>query len=111
MQSWKRPAGLMRVIRPAAACVLLTLAVLGTADSLVAQQLAADGSFAAPGFAAGEYLVSARQTIGPWNVDLGNVGLHVGQFAMPRVEQNAVDLNGNRSGSLFQTLKIGRAHV
>ena len=108
MQSWKRPAGLMRVIRPAAACVLLTLAVLGTADSLVAQQLAADGSFAAPGFAAGEYLVSARQTIGPWNVDLGNVGLHVGQFAMPRVEQNAVDLNGTRSGSLFQTLTLQR---
>ena len=108
MQSWERPAGLMRVIRPAVACVLLTWAVLGTADSLVAQQLAADGSFAAPGFAAGEYLVSARQTIGPWNVDLGNVGLHVGQFAMPRVEQNAVDLNGNRSGSLFQTLTLQR---
>jgi cytochrome c peroxidase len=73
-----------------------------------APPLVADGEFAAAGFAPGEYLVRAGQSIGPWNVDLGNVGLHVGQVAVPGPGMNVVDLNGNRGGSLFQTLQLQR---
>jgi cytochrome c peroxidase len=39
-------------------------------------------------------------------VDLGNVGLHVGDYTTPGGAGNAVDLNGTRAGSMFQTLTL-----
>jgi len=111
----------LRAVRGLAAKAFLFAGVLtASAAALPAQQLAPvvplaqapplvpDGEFAAAGFAVGEYLVRAGQTIGPWSVDLGNVGLHVGQVAVPGPGMNVLDLNGNRGGSLFQTLQLQR---
>lgn len=119
---WLFCAGVgLRALRSLAAKAFLVAGVLTAgAAMLPAQQLAPvvplfpapplvpDGEFAAAGFAVGEYLVRAGQTIGPWAVDLGNVGLHVGQVAVPGPGMNVVDLNGNRGGSLFQTLQLQR---
>jgi len=119
---WLFCAGVgLRVLRSLGAKAFLVAGVLTAgAAMLPAQQLAPvvplfpapplvpDGEFAAAGFAVGEYLVRAGQTIGPWAVDLGNVGLHVGQVAVPGPGMNVVDLNGNRGGSLFQTLQLQR---
>jgi cytochrome c peroxidase len=72
-----------------------------------------DANFAASGGAAGETIIPQRGTFGPWTVDLGNIGLHVGQFETPLGFGNVIDLNGNRSGSFFQTINAipGRTYV
>ena len=91
------------------------IAALACAGSLVAassqglaQQTTAtgiqDGTFQASGKEAGEYVVPASGSIGPWRVELGNVGLHVGQYATPVADAGVIDLNGNRSGSLYQAI-------
>jgi cytochrome c peroxidase len=51
-------------------------------------------------------IIQQRQTLGLWKVDLGNVGLHIGDYATPGNAGNAVDLNGTRAGSMFQTLTL-----
>ncbi|MFM8477062.1 MAG: cytochrome-c peroxidase [Planctomycetaceae bacterium] len=51
-------------------------------------------------------IIQPRQTLGLWKVDLGNVGLHIGDYATPGGAGNAVDLNGTRAGSMFQTLTL-----
>ena len=73
----------------------------------------ADGDFTLSATSPGETLVPVRTTFGPWTVDLGNVGLHVGQFETPLGDSNAIDLNGNRAGSLFQTIDtvVGETYV
>lgn len=51
-------------------------------------------------------IIQPRQSLGLWKVDLGNVGLHVGDYATPGGAGNAVDPNGTRAGSTFQTLTL-----
>ncbi len=51
-------------------------------------------------------IIQPRQTLGLWKVELGNVGLHVGDYTTPGGAGNAVDLNGTRAGSMFQTLSV-----
>lgn len=91
------------------------IAVLSCAGSLIAagsEGLAQytpatgilDGNFQASGMKAGEYVVPANGSIGPWLVELGNVGLHVGQYPTPVADACVIDLNGNRSGSLYQAM-------
>lgn len=53
-----------------------------------------------------ETLISAGSSFGPWKVDLGNVGLHVGQFETPLGFGNVVDVNGTRAGSFYQTVNV-----
>jgi cytochrome c peroxidase len=65
-----------------------------------------DGDFLTSGLQATENIVRAGQKIGPWNVDLGSVGLHIGDFAVPSGVGHVIDLNGTRSGSLYQTIKV-----
>jgi cytochrome c peroxidase len=50
-------------------------------------------------------VVAAPGKVGRWTVDVGNVALHVNDFKVPYDRGNAVDLNGNRSGSLFQAIE------
>ncbi|MFM7919583.1 MAG: DUF642 domain-containing protein, partial [Planctomycetaceae bacterium] len=88
--------------------LLLTGVAIGGAAALPAQDLVADGQISVPGFAPGEHLMRAGAKIGAWSVDLGNVGLHVGQVAVPGPDMHVVDLNGKRSGSMFQTLQLQR---
>ncbi len=51
-------------------------------------------------------IIQPRQSLGTWKVDSGNVGLHVGDYTTPGGAGNAVDLNGTRAGSMFQTLTL-----
>lgn len=53
-----------------------------------------------------ETLISVGRSFGPWTVDLGNVGLHVGQFETPLGFGNVVDVNGTRAGSFYQTVNV-----
>jgi len=100
--------GLRKLRGLAVKMLLLGGLAIGGAAALPAQDLVLDGQLSAPGFAPGEHLIRAGAGIGPWSVDLGNVGLHVGQVAVPGLAMNVVDLNGNRSGSMFQTLQLQR---
>ena len=50
-------------------------------------------------------IVASPAKVGRWTVDVGNVALHVNDFKVPYDRGNAVDLNGNRSGSLFQAIE------
>ncbi len=54
----------------------------------------------------GETVIPAGRRFGPWTVDLGNVGLHVGQFETPLGFGNVVDVNGTRAGSFYQTVDV-----
>jgi len=59
-------------------------------------------------------IVAAPAKVGRWTVDVGNVALHVNDFKVPYDRGNAVDLNGTRSGSLFQAIETApgfRYHV
>ena len=107
---WFQATGVgLRELRGLAVKMLLLIGVaIGGAAALPAQDLVADGQLSVPGFAPGEHLVRAGAKIGSWSVDLGNVGLHVGQVAVPGPDMHVVDLNGNRSGSMFQTLQLQR---
>ncbi|MFM7058725.1 MAG: cytochrome c peroxidase [Planctomycetota bacterium] len=67
-----------------------------------------DGDFLTCGLQASMNLVRAGQKIGPWSVDMGNVGLHVGEYAVPSGVGHVVDLNGTRSGSMYQTIPVTR---
>lgn len=53
-----------------------------------------------------ETLIPVGSSFGPWKVDLGNVGLHVGQFETPLGFGNVVDVNGTRAGSFYQTVDV-----
>jgi len=53
-----------------------------------------------------ETLIAVGRSFGPWTVDLGNVGLHVGQFETPLGFGNVVDVNGTRAGSFYQTVNV-----
>lgn len=63
-----------------------------------------DGDFKLSTTGTGETIIPIRTTFGPWTVDLGNIGLHAGQFETPPGNSNVIDLNGNRAGSLYQTI-------
>ncbi|MFM8474860.1 MAG: hypothetical protein ACKOEO_03575, partial [Planctomycetaceae bacterium] len=81
---------------------------------LVLRNLAQDGDFTRGGSAVSTQVIAAPTKFGAWTVDLGNVGLHVGEFATPGGVGNVVDLNGTRSGSIFQsidTISSGRYTV
>lgn len=69
-------------------------------------EIPVDGDFLTSGLSAKENIVRAGQKIGPWNVDLGSVGLHIGDFTVPSGVGHVLDLNGTRSGSLYQTIKV-----
>ncbi len=68
------------------------------------RNLAIDGDFNETAFTPGSSLLAAPKKFGPWTVDLGNVGLHVGEFDTPDGLGNVIDLNGTRSGSLYQSI-------
>lgn len=63
-----------------------------------------DGFFEESGLSARVNIVTAPATLGRWTVDLGNVALHVNDIKVPDDHGNAVDLNGTRSGSLYQAV-------
>jgi len=50
--------------------------------------------------------IRAPGKLGGWTVDVGDVGLHINDFAIPNGFGNAVDLNGTRSGSIFQSIPV-----
>ena len=91
------------------------LPIVGGTDAILAQDvattplslkrnLAFDSDFLDSDFPAGATLLAAPQKFGPWSVDLGSVGVHVGEFSTLDGIGNVVDLNGTRSGSLFQAI-------
>jgi len=63
-----------------------------------------DGFFEESGLSERVNIVTAPATLGRWTVDLGNVALHVNDIKVPDDHGNAVDLNGTRSGSLYQAV-------
>lgn len=105
-----RPIGRLAEVFTAAALGLLVSASSSVAQDvpatvpLVLRNLAQDGDFTSGGAATSSRLIAAPGKFGAWTVDLGNVGLHVGEFATPGGVGNAVDLNGTRSGSIFQSI-------
>ncbi|MFM7057700.1 MAG: cytochrome c peroxidase [Planctomycetota bacterium] len=100
------------------ACTTLgaTAALLSTASTASAQEPVAaepavitellDPNFIESATRPNETLISAGRSFGPWTVDLGNVGLHVGQFETPLGFGNVVDVNGTRAGSFYQTVNV-----
>jgi cytochrome c peroxidase len=68
------------------------------------RNLAIDGDFNETSFPTGASLLAAPQKFGPWTVDLGSVGLHADEFDTPDGLGNVIDLNGTRSGSLYQPI-------
>ncbi|MFZ9090687.1 MAG: cytochrome-c peroxidase, partial [Planctomycetaceae bacterium] len=95
-----------------AALALVAAGGLAVGGTGIAQETAAgnpenailDGTFQGSGKPAGEYLISANSAMGSWKVELGNVGLHIGQYATPVEDAAVIDLNGYRSGSLYQSV-------
>ena len=91
-------------------CVALFFGIGGILSSPVRGELPInlirDSWFVGTGHTAPVNLIQTRQSLGLWKVDLGNVGLHIGTYATPGNAGNAVDLNGTRSGSMFQTFTL-----
>ncbi len=57
----------------------------------------------------GEYQMDERGPQiwdGPWRTELGSIDLRVFREQVPYKGANAIDLNGNRSGSVYQTVKV-----
>ena len=93
-------------------------AMLGLAcapDALLAQDaastplslkrnLALDSDFLDSEFPSGATLITAPRKFGPWSVDLGSIGIHANEFVTLDGIGNVVDLNGTRSGSLYQAI-------
>jgi cytochrome c peroxidase len=69
-------------------------------------EIPVDGDFLASGLHAPVNLIRAGGKIGPWSVDMGNVELHVGDYSVPSGVGHVVDLNGTRSGSMYQTIRV-----
>ncbi|MEY3175299.1 MAG: hypothetical protein RLZZ436_3213 [Planctomycetota bacterium] len=108
-----RTSGGARALRRAVAAAVLGLA--GSATHVFAQEtvdtplslkrnLALDGNFNETGHPRGVALLTAPTKFGPWTVDMGSVGLHVGDFDTPDGNGNVIDLNGSRSGSVYQPI-------
>jgi len=74
-------------------------------DPVWLRNVLVDGFFDESDLTAPVNLVAAPGKVGRWSVDVGNVALHVNDFKVPYDRGNAVDLNGNRSGSLFQSIE------
>lgn len=68
--------------------------------------IAADSFFAESEHRARVTNIRAPGKFGGWTVDVGDVGLHINDFAIPNGFGNAVDLNGTRSGSMFQSIPV-----
>ena len=64
-----------------------------------------DGVFSAPGYA-GTTLVRTQRKVGEWQVDIGDVDLHVGEYRPAGYQGNVIDLNGTRSGSIYQPVSV-----
>lgn len=74
-----------------------------------AAEALSDGSFRAGPKVRGEYQFSERTTHlwdSPWKVELGDIDVRVFREQMPYKGIHAVDLNGSRSGSIYQTLSL-----
>ena len=67
--------------------------------------LVRDGMFSAPEYAQ-TTLVRTQKKIGEWQVDLGDVDVHVGEYRPDRYQGKVIDLNGTRSGSIYQTVTV-----
>jgi hypothetical protein len=91
---------------------LLTLLALACYVSAASAEnpaeIPVDGDFLTSGLTAPASLIRAGQKIGPWSVDMGNVGLHIGDFSVPSGVGHVIDLNGTRSGSMYQTIRVTR---
>jgi hypothetical protein len=68
------------------------------------RNLAIDGDFNDTSFQPGASVLAAPKKFGPWTVDMGSVGMHAGEFDTPDGLGNVIDLNGTRSGSLYQAI-------
>lgn len=68
--------------------------------------IALDSYFSESAFRAKATTIRAPGKFGAWTVDLGDVGLHVDDFAVQNGFGNAVDLNGTRAGSMFQSINV-----
>jgi len=68
--------------------------------------MALDGWFAGSELRAAETILRAPRKFGAWTVDMGDVGLHIGSLSAHADVGNVVDLNGTRSGSMYQTLNL-----
>ncbi|MEN9557124.1 MAG: hypothetical protein RLZZ232_3410, partial [Planctomycetota bacterium] len=68
--------------------------------------IARDSFFAESAFRSRVSTVRAPGKFGAWTVDLGDVALHINDFAVKDGFGNAVDLNGTRSGSLYQSINV-----
>ncbi|MFN6330844.1 MAG: cytochrome-c peroxidase [Planctomyces sp.] len=68
--------------------------------------LALDGWFAGSELRAAETILRAPRKFGAWTVDMGDAGLHIGSLSAHADVGNVVDLNGTRSGSIYQTLNL-----
>jgi len=92
---------------------------IGLADFPVAEELAVpeanggpepldlvrDGIFSAPEYAQ-TTLVRTQKKIGEWQVDLGDVDVHVGEYSPSGHKGKVIDLNGTRSGSIYQLVTV-----
>lgn len=67
--------------------------------------LVRDGAFSAPGYAQ-TTLVRTQRKVGDWQVDLGDVDVMVGEYSPPGYRGNVIDLNGTRSGSIYQAVTV-----
>lgn len=67
--------------------------------------LVRDGMFSAPEYAQ-TTLVRTQKKIGDWQVDLGDVDVHVGEYRPDGYQGKVIDLNGTRSGSIYQTVTV-----
>ncbi len=68
--------------------------------------LALDGWFAGSELREAETILRAPRKFGAWTVDMGDAGLHIGSLSAHADVGNVVDLNGTRSGSIYQTLNL-----
>ena len=99
------------VIPEAAVAELLAADVaiepVGLIDPAVGMMnMALDGWFAGSELRAAETILRAPRKFGAWTVDMGDVGLHIGSLSAHADVGNVVDLNGTRSGSMYQTLNL-----
>ena len=86
--------------------MLFSLLLCPPATAELPVNLIRDPWFLLTGRTARVNIIQPQQSLGLWKVDLGNVGLHLGDYATPGGAGNAVDLNGTRAGSMFQTLTL-----
>ncbi|MGV2333354.1 MAG UNVERIFIED_CONTAM: hypothetical protein LVR18_04235 [Planctomycetaceae bacterium] len=104
-----RPFRRLAEVCAAAALGLLAPALPAVAQDvpaapLILRNLVLDGDFTNGGTATTSSVIAAPRKFGAWTVDLGNVGLHVNEFATPGGVGNVIDLNGTRAGSIFQSI-------